>query len=105
MANASFNFPSDVSVDPFGNLYILDQSTEIKAMLDGTVRKISAEGIVSTLAGTTAGYVDGPGNVAKFYTLQGLAINSYGLLVTGDSRNSAIRIINTQSYRLNPYCS
>ncbi|MEI8075974.1 MAG: putative Ig domain-containing protein, partial [Bacteroidota bacterium] len=101
-ANASFNFPSSVSIDLYGNLYVVDQSSEIKSNFNGTIRKISVNGIVSTLAGSTAGYVDGEGNAAQFNVLRTLAINSYGLLYTGDPRNTAIRMISTQGFKIIP---
>jgi sugar lactone lactonase YvrE len=101
-ANASFNFPTRVSIDLYGNLFVGDQSAEIKANFNGTIRKISFSGTVSTLAGTTAGYIDGEGSAAKFSVLNDLAITSYGLLYAADPRNAAIRLINTQGYQIKP---
>src|SRR5690606_28270210 len=44
-ANARFDAPRGVAVDRFGNVYVADQANY-------TVRKITSNGVVTTLAGT-----------------------------------------------------
>ena len=100
--SASFSSPSAIVSDPYGNLYVVDQSYEPKAKYDAKIRKISGDGLVSTLAGSTAGYADGTGNQAQFYDVQGLTIDATGHLYVSDLGNGAIRTINTQIYQIKP---
>jgi hypothetical protein len=57
------------------------------------IRKISPEGIVSTIAGSTEGYVDGDGASAKFYSPYGIGIDSQGNIWVADTNNNRIRKI------------
>ena len=44
-AAARFSFPTGVAVDGAGNVYVAD-------LVDSTIRKVTAAGVVTTLAGT-----------------------------------------------------
>ncbi len=48
--------------------------------LDGNcrLRKVGSDGSVVTVAGTTCGYLDGPGSVARFNHPKGLTATSSG---------------------------
>jgi streptogramin lyase len=63
--------------------------------LDGTdsVRRLSTDGIVSTIAGSLhrAGWVDGGGAAARFYEPIGLAFDDLGRVWISDSQNHTIR--------------
>jgi len=48
---------------------------------------------VSDLAGSTRGYLDGPGRFAKFDTPYGLAIDASGSVFVADSGNRRVRMI------------
>ncbi|HET9709747.1 MAG TPA: hypothetical protein VFP39_15715, partial [Gemmatimonadales bacterium] len=57
------------------------------------IRKITPAGSVTTLAGTagTPGFVNGPGQSAKFAYPQSIAIDADGNLYVGDVLNEAVR--------------
>ncbi|MBK8565415.1 MAG: gliding motility-associated C-terminal domain-containing protein [Saprospiraceae bacterium] len=67
-AQASFNYPWDVTVDPDGNVYVGDG-------YNNTIRRIAPNGQVTTLAGTVQveGTLDGLGTSASFKSVTSLA--------------------------------
>ncbi|MCK5803628.1 MAG: hypothetical protein KAI66_12380, partial [Lentisphaeria bacterium] len=73
VADALFYSPYGVAVDGAGNIYIGDYYNH-------AIRKISNEGIVSTLAGGGGSYgaVDGIGTAAQFYCPAGVAVEMTG---------------------------
>lgn len=84
---ASFNYPSGICTDQNGNLYVAGFGGQ-------NIRKISPEGVVTTIAGTgEEGYVDGEGSVAQFSSPRGICIDSKGNLFVGDCWNHRIRKI------------
>jgi len=84
---AKFNQPIDVAADHAGNIYVADN-------LNHRIRKIAADGTVSTVAGDgTAGFADGNGTTAKFKNPSGIDIDKQGNLVVADRINHRIRII------------
>lgn len=86
---ARFNAPSGVAVDAAGNLYVADT-------LNHSIRKITAAGVVSTLAGQSgfSGRTDGVGAEARFFGPQGLALDaSLANLYVADTNNHTIRRI------------
>lgn len=84
---AEFNVPEGFCTDESGNIYIADTGNH-------TIRKISADGIVSTIAGSAGvfGYADG--EEALFSSPMGIAWRG-GLLYVADTGNHAIRLIDT----------
>jgi len=62
---------------------------------NGTIRKVTAAGVVTTLAGTAgiAGYANGTGAAAQFNDPQGVAVDSSGNLYVTDYYNQVIRKI------------
>ncbi|HEX7926944.1 MAG TPA: NHL repeat-containing protein, partial [bacterium] len=87
-AAARFFTPFGVTADVDGNVYVADRD-------NGTIRKITPTGEVSTLAGTagTPGSADGTGSAAQFATPFGVATDSAGNVYVADTDNSTIRKI------------
>jgi len=87
-AAARFNNPQGLAIDRNGNLYVADR-------LNGTIRKITAEGVVTTLAGVAgeASYVDGNQSRARFERPVAIALNAGGTLFVADGLR--IRSIST----------
>jgi len=85
---ARFNFPQGVAVDAAGNVYVADSE-------NGTIRKITAAGVVTTLAGTAGdmGSANGTGAIARFNLPQGVAVDAGGNVYVADTGNVTIRKI------------
>jgi hypothetical protein len=86
VAQARFAVPQTPVFDSHGNAYIADLSNH-------RVRKITPDGIVSTFAGSTAGYRDGVGTEAQFHTVQALCIDAHDNIYVADWDNICIRKI------------
>ena len=87
--NAQLNYPVDVAVDRTGNLYIADYENQ-------RIRRVSPDGIISTIAGNgTGGYSGdgGPATTASLCYPSALAVDGAGNIYVADSCNNAIRIL------------
>jgi secreted PhoX family phosphatase len=90
--SATFNFPIGITLDSFGNLYIVENGNH-------KIRKINSTGYVSTIAGSgEVGSADGQGLSASFNFPMGIAIDSFGNLYIADRYNHRIRKINSTGY-------
>ncbi|RKT19090.1 NHL repeat-containing protein [Streptomyces sp. 1114.5] len=84
---AQLNYPLAVTVDSTGILYVSDYNGH-------RVRRITADGRISTVAGTgVAGFSgdNGPANKAQLYYPRGLAVDGAGALYIADGSNHRIR--------------
>jgi len=84
VATASFEGPKGVAVDMRGVVYVTDGVT---------VRTITPDGHVCTLAGQTRGFRDGVGRLAMFGWAYAIAIDASGLCFVADTANHAIRCV------------
>lgn len=86
-ASAQFNQPYAITIDASGNLYVGDR-------INHAVRKITAAGVVTTLAGNgSAGFTNGTGAAASFAEPLGVATDAAGNVYVADYLNNAIRKI------------
>src|SRR5262249_41105217 len=81
---AQLNFPSGIAVDASGNLVIADQS-------NNRIRKVTPNGVISTVAGNGAtGFSGdgGPATAARLNFPRAVAVDRSGNLIIGDSSNN-----------------
>jgi hypothetical protein len=84
-AAAQFDYPTGVTVDTLGNIYVADYD-------NNEIREITPGGVVTTLAGSRrSGSSDGTGTAASFDGPAGIGIDSSGNLYVADSNNDTIR--------------
>lgn len=83
---ATFRWPRGVAVDTWGNAYVADTENQ-------TIRKVTNDGTVSTLAGRAGspGSEDGVGADARFYWPTDIAADGAGNLWVVDSGNELLR--------------
>ncbi len=86
-SSASFSKPFGIAINASGNVYVADY-------WGNKIRKISAIGSVSTLAGSDMpGSVDGNGSSASFNAPKGIALDAAGNVYVADTYNNKIRKI------------
>ena len=83
---ARFNGPEGIACDAAGNVYVADNG-------NNTVRKVTRQGLVTTLAGKAlaAGHADAKGAAARFNAPAGIACDAAGNLYVVDSKNDTVR--------------
>lgn len=85
---ARFFFPFGIAVGPRGDIYVADEK-------NCTIRKVTAQGIVTTIAGRAGsrGTSDGAGTAARFNEARGVATDDSGNVYVADTYNHTIRKI------------
>lgn len=85
--SSDFISPNALCLDAAGNIYVAD---------DKRIRKITPSGSVTTITGSTAaGKSDGALLLARFRSIEGIAIDNTGLILyVSDSGNSVLRKVN-----------
>jgi sugar lactone lactonase YvrE len=83
-SEARFRYPDGLGIDFQGTLYVTD---------GGAIRKVTAAGVVTTLAGSvySAGSTDGTGADARFDGPVGAAVDAAGNVFVADTYNHTIR--------------
>jgi hypothetical protein len=93
--SARLEMPQSVAVDTGGSLYITGYA-------DTRVRKVTPNGIITTVAGgDLSGYAgdDGPAAFAQFDGLYGVAADAAGNIYVADRYNNAVRMLIPQGTR------
>lgn len=85
-ASASFNQPPRLAFDPSGNLVVADG-------LNHKIRKVTLDGVVTTLAGNVRGFADGvsTGSIPSFNNPLDIAVDANGNMFVADTDNHRIR--------------
>jgi len=84
-AAVRFRRPCSLAVDASGTIFITDA---------GAIRRLTPDGVVTTLAGNwgIAGSADGAGSTARFNYPQGIAVDGMGRIYVADTDNHTIRV-------------
>ncbi len=96
LGRGSLNAPGNLSIDAFGNLYVADAG-------NATVRAISREGTITTLAGDPIqrGSRDGIGTAALFTSPAGPSFDrTNGVTYVADTNNHTIRRLTPQGLQV-----
>lgn len=80
-----FNDPQGVAAEG-DDVYVADRGNNV-------IRRVQADGVVSTFAGSTSGFGDGKGGMAKFDRPSGIVADDSGSLFVADEFNHRIRKI------------
>jgi uncharacterized protein (TIGR03437 family) len=90
-SSAELDTPTAVAVDSQGNLYIADSA-------NNRVRKVTADGTITTFAGNgnAALFGDGgPAAAAALHGPRGVALDAAGNLYIADAQNHCVRMVDT----------
>ncbi|NMB74591.1 MAG: hypothetical protein GYA21_05615 [Myxococcales bacterium] len=87
-AQATFREPVGLALDTDGSVLVADSQND-------RVRRIAADAArtVTTVAGSTPGYKDGPNAEALFFGPQGVAVDAAGTIYVADTENHCLRKI------------
>ncbi len=83
---ARFSQPWGVAIGPDGDLYVAEYANSL-------IRRVTPAGVVTTYAGSTAGFAEGAATSAQFNRPDGVAVAANGDVLVADSSNQRIRRI------------
>jgi len=83
---AKFNSPRGIAINEGGNILIADWNNHV-------IRRIDTSRVVTTLAGSTQGYADGPGTYAQFYGPSALTVGLRDYIYVVDNFSNRLRLI------------
>jgi sugar lactone lactonase YvrE len=85
---ARFSDPYSIAIDGAGDIFVAEMSRN-------TIRKITSDGVVTTLAGAAdeKGHADGTGASATFHSPHGITADKAGNVYVADTGNNTIRKI------------
>jgi uncharacterized repeat protein (TIGR03803 family) len=94
---ARFSNPTGLAVNSAGNLFVADSG-------NATIRKVSPNGTVTTVAGTPGqtGSADGIGSAARFTNPDGVSVDSVGNLYVSDDFNQFVNATNLTIRKVAP---
>jgi sugar lactone lactonase YvrE len=84
-SEVGFADPFGIAIAPDGTIYIADAGESNR------IRKLTTDGVVTTLAGSSEGFADGPGAQASLNSPSGIALDAAGNLFVADTGNNRIR--------------
>jgi sugar lactone lactonase YvrE len=90
--NAQLEYPEGVAVDVFGNIYVSDTQNK-------RIRKVTTDGIITTIAGNGNSGFSGDGALAigaELNTPRGITCDTLGNVYFADSNNNRIRKVDAQ---------
>jgi hypothetical protein len=85
--SASFSYPTGITIDRAGNLYVADQNNQV-------IRKVTQDGVVTTFAGTHyEGHTDGAASIAAFSYPTALVADAQDNIFVTEEGSSEVRKI------------
>lgn len=84
--SARFNRPLGLTIDVFGDIYVTEGNGH-------RIRKVTTGGVVTTIAGSLAGFINDEGTAARFNLPYSIAASKSGVLYVADDNNHRIRKI------------
>src|ERR1051325_7068448 len=88
---ASFSDPFGIAIDKNGNVMVADAGDSNR------IKRISAQGEVQTIAGSSEGHADGAATQAQFNTPSAIAFDKDGNLIIADTSNNRLRKLTVES--------
>jgi sugar lactone lactonase YvrE len=85
LAQARFSEPYGLALDGAGRIYVAEATGDTIRLIDGAS--------VTTVAGSTGGFTDGPAAKAQFDGPRGIAVDGAGTIYVADRNNHAVRTV------------